>query len=171
MTSFTKASYVSRSLHGLMLGFVTFNTNFKAVKGYRGLEWNGVSRHVRHGPVVISPASQVECSRCATTWPDLKLAAFFPSGPRWQIWLKHRANYYMPPTTTYMFTYACWEVRQLLAEGRRFPPGPPPIKLTRHDMTFDVESGVKHQSINHLATWKHLFALTLHCRILQRRIC
>ena len=49
----------------------------------------------------------------------------------------------MPPTTTYM--YVCWEVRQLLAEGRRFPP---PIKLTRHDMTLDVESGVKHHDAN-----------------------
>ena len=39
-----------------------------------------------------------------STWPNLKLAAIFPSVPRWQKWLEHRANYYMPPTTTYMFT-------------------------------------------------------------------
>ena len=45
----------------------------------------------RHGPVVISLASQGS-SRGATL-PYLKLAAFFPSGPRWQMWLKHRANY------------------------------------------------------------------------------
>ena len=45
--------------------------------------------------------------------------------------------------------YSCWEVRQLLAEGRRFPPGSPVSsanKTDRHDMTLDVESG-KQQSI------------------------
>ena len=34
--------------------------------------------------------------------------------------------------------YACWEVRQLLAEGRRFPPGTPVSsanKIDRHDVT------------------------------------
>ena len=46
--------------------------------------------------------------------------------------------------------YACWEVRQLLAEGRRFPPGTPVSsanKTDRGDMTYAVENGVKHQSI------------------------
>ena len=46
--------------------------------------------------------------------------------------------------------YACWEVRQLLAESRWFPPGPPVSsanKTDRHGMTLDVEGGVKHQSI------------------------
>ena len=40
------------------------------------------------------------------------------------------------PVRVYM--YACWEVRRLLAEGRRFPPGPPVSsanKTDRHDMT------------------------------------
>ena len=68
------------------------------------------------------------------------------------MWLKHRTNYYMPPTTTYMFT--CMHVGKYVSylpkvggflRVLRFPP---PIKLTRHDMTLDVESGVKHQSIN-----------------------
>ena len=72
-----------------------------------------------------------EGSRCGATWPDLKLAAFFPSGPLWQMWLEHRANYYMSPTTAYMF--ACWEVRQLLAEGWRFPLISSPYKINRHD--------------------------------------
>ena len=52
------------------------------------------------------------------------------------MWLEHRAKYYMSPTTTYMFI--CWEVRQLIAEGRRFPPGAPVSsanKTYRHDMT------------------------------------
>ena len=46
--------------------------------------------------------------------------------------------------------YASWEVRQLLAEGRQFPPGTPVSsanKIDRQNMTQDVESGVKHQSI------------------------
>ena len=101
-------------------------------------------------------ASQVEGPRFESRrdLTDLKLAAFFPSGPRWQMWLKHRANYYMPPTTTYMFT--CMHVGKYVSylpkvggflRVLRFPP---PIKLTRHDMTLDFESGVKHQSINQL---------------------
>ena len=64
----------------------------------------------------------------------LKLATFFPSGPRWQKWLEHRANYYMPPITTYMFT--CMHVGKKFSylpkvggflRALRFPP---PIKLT-----------------------------------------
>ena len=38
----------------------------------------------------------------------------------------------------------------LLNEGRRFPQGPPissASKIDRHDMTLDVERGVKPQSI------------------------
>ena len=31
--------------------------------------------------------------------------------------------------------YACWEVRQLLAEGRRFSPVSSANKTDRHDMT------------------------------------
>ena len=63
-------------------------------------------------------------------WPDLKLTAFFPSGPRWQMWLEHRDNYYMPPTTTFM--HVGKYVRYLPKVGGflralRFPP---PIKLT-----------------------------------------
>ena len=54
----------------------------------------------RLGPVLMSLAAQVKGSSCG----DLKVAAFFPSGPWWQMWLKHRANYFMPPATTYMFT-------------------------------------------------------------------
>ena len=45
--------------------------------------------------------------------------------------------------------YACWEVRQLLAEGRRFPSGSPVSSANetdRHDMTEDVESGIQSQS-------------------------
>ena len=55
----------------------------------------------------------------------------------------------MPPIT-HVYRYACWEVRQLLAEGRQFPPGTPVSsanKTDRHGMTQDFESGVKHQSI------------------------
>ena len=86
------------------------------------------------GPVVMSLASQVEGSSHGATWPELKLAAFFPSGPRWQMWLEHRANYYMPPTTTYLYTcmHVGKYVSDLLKVGGflkvlRFPP---PIKLT-----------------------------------------
>ena len=57
----------------------------------------------------MSLASQVEGLRFnGTTWPDLKLAAFFRSGPRWQVLLEHHANYNMPPTSAYM--YACLHV-------------------------------------------------------------
>ena len=50
--------------------------------------------------------------------------------------------------------YTCWEVRQLLAEGRRFPPGPPVSSANKTDMTLDVESGAKHQSINQsIVSW------------------
>ena len=46
--------------------------------------------------------------------------------------------------------HASWEVHQLIAKGRRFPPGTPVSsanKTDRQNMTQDVESGVKHQSI------------------------
>ena len=42
------------------------------------------------------------------------------------------------------------DVRQLLAESRQFPPGilvSPNSTTDRHDMTMDVKSGVKHQTI------------------------
>ena len=107
----------------------------------------------RLGPVVMSLASQVEGPRFesqARPGPIWSWAAFFPSGPRWQMWLEHRASYYMP-SNHYMHVnmYACWEVRQSLAEGWQFLWGTPvssPNKNDRHDMTYDVESGVK--SIN-----------------------
>ena len=82
--------------------------------------------------VVMSLVSQVEGSSCGATLPELKLAAFFPSGPWWQMWLEHHANYYMPPATTYMSAF--WEVRQLLAKGRRFPPGLPVSSGDKYDL-------------------------------------
>ena len=117
----------------------------------------------------ISLASQVEGSSRGATWPDLKLAAFFPSGPRWQMWLKHRANYYMPPTTTYMFT--CMhdgKYVSYLPKVGGFPRVlrfPPPIKLTRHHMTLDVESGVKHQSINQSYLFSKLKWMPIKTRV------
>ena len=67
--------------------------------------------------------------------------------------------------------YACLEVRQLLDEGRRFLRVlrfPPPIKLTHHDRTLHVESGVKHQSINYTRTYTYIYILAkpvnqVHC--------
>ena len=119
-----------------------------------GLIWSwppSFHRDGPHGPVVISLASQVEGSSRGATWPDLKLAAFFPLGPRWQVWLEHCANYYMPPTTTYVYTgmHVGKYVSYLPKVGGflRVLWFPPPIKLTCHDMTLDVESGVKHQLI------------------------
>ena len=50
----------------------------------------------------------------------------------------------------HVYMYACWEVRKLLAEGQWFPPGTPVSyadKTDRHNMTQDIESGVKHKSI------------------------
>ena len=44
----------------------------------------------------------------------------------------------LQPLHTYVYMYACWEIRQLLAEGWRFPFGTPvstAIKTDRHDMT------------------------------------
>ena len=79
----------------------------------------------------MSLASQVEGFSDSPTWPDLKLAAFLPSGPQWQMWLEHLANYYMPPTIAYMF--ACWEVRQLLTKGRQFPRGTPVSSANKTD--------------------------------------
>ena len=55
----------------------------------------------------------------------------------------------MPPTTTYMYVSYLPKVGGFL-RVLRFPP---PIKLTRHDMTLDVESGVKHQWINQPSIW------------------
>ena len=60
-------------------------------------KWN-VRVAVLHGPI--------------WSWPR------FRSGPRWQIWIKHRACDHNPPTTACMYT--CWEVCQLLTEGGRF---------------------------------------------------
>ena len=63
----------------------------------------------------------------------------------WSIFPIYFSNHYI-----YVYMYGSWEVRQLLAEGGRFPPGTPVSpanKTDRHDMTLDVESGVKHQSI------------------------
>ena len=83
----------------------------------------------------MSLASQVEGSSCGATWPDLKLAAFFPSGPRWQMWLEHCAYYYMPPTTTYVCIHICMLVKYVsylpkVGSFLRFPRFPSSIKLT-----------------------------------------
>ena len=79
---------------------------------------------------------------------DFKLVAFFPLGPRWQVWLEHVNKRHMSPSTVYMFV--CLEVCKLLAAGRRFPPGTPIFsasKIDRIDMTSYVGSCVKPQYI------------------------
>ena len=89
----------------------------------------------RLGSVVMSLASEVEGSSCGATSPDLKLAAFFPSGPRWQMWLEHRANYYMPQTTTHMFK--CMHVGKYvsyLPKVGGFLPGPPVSSTNKTDV-------------------------------------
>ena len=68
---------------------------------------------------------KVQGSSPGPTWPDLKLATFFPLGPRWQMRLEHCATYYMLPTTAYMYT--CLHVGKYVSylPKVRFPPGPP----------------------------------------------
>ena len=85
---------------------------------------------------------KVRGSSRGATWPNLKLVAFFPSGPGWQMWLEHRANYYMPPTTTYVYT--CMHVGKYV-RVLRFPP---PIKLTATIWPKMLKLVLKHQSIN-----------------------
>ena len=89
----------------------------------------------------MSMASQEQGSSRGPTWPDQKLVDFFPSGPRWKNVIKvpclllYASNHYI-----HVYMYACWEVCQLLAEGRWFPPVTPvtPVssanKTDRHDI-------------------------------------
>ena len=66
------------------------------------------------------------------------------------MWLEHSALDHMPPPNV----YACWEslsVKICLPKVGGFNPGvlwfPPPVKSDRHNITLNVESGFKLQSL------------------------